>query len=98
MGRGACMATTRPTMAFVFTLLGGVFILLGGIFYLFVRSFFSFFSVLGVVSGTIVLVAAILLIRRPAEHATWGALALVFALLSLPNLGGFVVGMVCAVA
>src|SRR2546425_3959874 len=95
---GMPMHASRPTMAFVFMFVGGILIMIGGIVYLFLgRGFFSFFALLGFVCGTIVVAAAILVERQPARHAVWGTIGLVFALLSLPNFGGFIVGLVLSV-
>jgi len=46
----------------------------------------------GLACGFIVLVSAILLSAVPSQRMTWGALILVFSVLSFLGIGGFVVG------
>jgi len=50
--------------------------------------------VLGLVSGIIVLISAILIKIRPEQTATWGTLIFVFAIVSLfgSSRGGFLIG------
>lgn len=54
-------------------------------------------AALGLVSGIVVLVAAVLLRSRPREHTTWGALILVFSILSFSGMGGFLIGAVIGI-
>jgi hypothetical protein len=49
---------------------------------------------IGVVSGIIVLLGAIMVYNRTGQASTWGALTLVFSILSLLATGGFLVGAV----
>lgn len=52
------------------------------------------FHILGVGVGVAVLVGAFMLNSRPSQHATWGALVLIFAALSpFGAMGGFGIGM-----
>lgn len=55
------------------------------------------FAALGLLCGVIVLVGAIMLNSRPKEHNLWGALILVFSILSLVEMGGFIVGAILGV-
>jgi hypothetical protein len=49
---------------------------------------------LGAVFGGVVLYGAFMLNSRPNQHATWGALVLIFAALSpIGAMGGFMIGM-----
>jgi hypothetical protein len=53
------------------------------------------FHILGAVFGGVVLYGAFMLNSRPQQHATWGALVLIFAALSpFGAMGGFMIGMV----
>jgi hypothetical protein len=49
-------------------------------------------TTLGLISGVIVLVSAVLLRSKPKESTTWGTLILVFSILSFFGMGGFFVG------
>jgi len=51
-------------------------------------------SLVGLVSGIIVILAALMLNIRPHEKNAWGLLIIVFSALSFLNMGGFVVGAV----
>jgi len=52
-------------------------------------------GILGIVFGLIVIVCAIMLNSRPEQHATWGALIVVFSVLSLfGGAGGFFIGLI----
>jgi MFS family permease len=48
-------------------------------------------------SGVVVLVSAVMLRRTQEKNATWGALILVFSVLSFFGLGGFIVGAVIGI-
>ncbi len=48
----------------------------------------------GIVCGVIILVGSYMLYSRPASHAAWGVIILVFSLLSIFEGGGFVIGMI----
>lgn len=61
------------------------------------RMVFVAMAALGLVSGIVVLIAAILLRSRPREHTTWGALILVFSILSFPGMGGFFIGAIIGI-
>ncbi|MCL4435714.1 MAG: DUF6114 domain-containing protein [Thaumarchaeota archaeon] len=51
----------------------------------------------GLVSGSIVLASAVMLLTRPSQHRTWGVLILVFSVLSFLGLGGFVLGAILGI-
>jgi hypothetical protein len=51
----------------------------------------------GLVSGAIVLLSAIMLLRNPNQPKTWGVLILVFSVLSFLGLGGFIVGAILGI-
>ena len=51
----------------------------------------------GLVCGLIVLVSATMLLARVGQRRTWGILILVFSVLSLVGLGGFVIGAILGI-
>jgi hypothetical protein len=51
----------------------------------------------GLASGILLLVSAVFLLTKPNQVRTWGALILVFSVLSFLGLGGFVVGAVLGI-
>ena len=54
--------------------------------------FMSGFSLVGLVSGIIVVIAALMINMRPQEKNAWGVLILVFSAISFLNMGGFFIG------
>lgn len=57
-------------------------------------SFLSGFSLVGLVSGILVVAGAIMLNIRPAEHIEWGVVIVVFSIISFLGTGGFLIGAV----
>jgi hypothetical protein len=55
-------------------------------------------SLLGLLSGIAVIIAAIMLNTRPREHVTWGTIILVFSIISLVGMGGFWIGALLGIA
>jgi len=49
-------------------------------------------SAFGVACGIVVVIGSLMLNRRPQEATTWGSIILVFSLLSLVDMGGFIIG------
>lgn len=56
--------------------------------------FFTWFWIIGLISGVIVLVAAIMLYSKPRETTLWGVLIIVFSVISLLGAGGFFIGFI----
>lgn len=54
-------------------------------------------SLLGLVSGVIVTISALMLNVRSAEHTTWGAVILVFSVISFLGMGGFFIGAILGI-
>jgi hypothetical protein len=54
-------------------------------------------GLIGVASGIIVLVSAVILLTKPSQARTWGVLVLVFSVLSFLGLGGFFVGSILGI-
>jgi uncharacterized protein DUF6114 len=53
-------------------------------------------GIVGVLAGTIVVLAAVMLLRRPKKRSTWGSLIILFSLFSIYGaaMGGFGIGIV----
>lgn len=58
---------------------------------------FFVFVTLGLVSGVIILIGAIMMNSRPGQRRTWGIVVLVFAIVSLLGMGGFMIGAILGV-
>ena len=58
----------------------------GGLFYI--------LTAIGVISGIIILVCAIMIYTRPKATPTWGAIIITFSLVSLFGMGGFFFGAI----
>lgn len=54
-------------------------------------------SLVGLVSGVFVIVGAVMLSSRPAEHQAWGTIVLIFSAISLLGMGGFLVGAILGI-
>jgi len=54
-------------------------------------------GVFGLVTGAIVLISSVMLLTNTGKPRTWSVLVLVFSVLSLVGLGGFVVGAVLGI-
>lgn len=52
---------------------------------------------IGLFSGLVVTIAAVLLSSRPAGHVKWGTLILVFSLIGFVGMDGFFIGAVLGV-
>ena len=52
----------------------------------------------GLVCGAIVLVSATMLLAKVGQRRTWGILILVFSVLSLVGLGGFIIGAILGIS
>jgi len=60
--------------------------------------FMSGLSFVGLLSGIVVIVSALMLNARPAEHMTWATLILVFSIFSFLGMGGFYLGALLGIA
>ena len=85
---------TRPTVAIVWSLIAGLVILasaLGGVHILGFSLFAPIvFELIGMMSGSTILLAGLLLWATPKRHETWGAVVLVFSASSLLKGGGMI--------
>jgi hypothetical protein len=59
--------------------------------------FMMFFSLIGVVSGVLVIIGAVMLNTHSSEHTTWGIIVLVFSMISFLGSGGFFVGAILGI-
>ena len=59
--------------------------------------FMSGFFLIGLVSGVIITISAVMLNARPSEHNAWGMIILVFSIISLLGMGGFLVGAILGI-
>ncbi|MEM3401448.1 MAG: DUF6114 domain-containing protein [Nitrososphaerota archaeon] len=57
-----------------------------------------YYSVLvNVVSGIVVLIGALMLYSRPKQVHMWGTLVLIFSIISLVSMGGFIIGAILGI-
>lgn len=54
--------------------------------------------IIALISGVIVLIGAIMLNARPQERVTWGIVVIVFAIISLVGMGGYIIGALLGIA
>ena len=61
-------------------------------------SYMAAFSLIGVVSGVVLTIGAVMLNSHPADHTAWGAIILVFSVISFVSMGGFFIGAILGLA
>jgi len=54
-------------------------------------------SLIGIVSGILVIIGAVMLSFRPAERMAWGIIVLVFSVISFLGMGGFLIGAILGI-
>lgn len=54
-------------------------------------------SLIGIVSGALILLGGIMMNYNPAETRKWGILVLVFAVINLFGMGGFLIGAILGI-
>ena len=59
--------------------------------------FMMVFSLIGMISGVLVIIGAVMLNTRPSEHITWGIIVLVFSMINFLSMGGFFVGSILGI-
>ncbi len=102
-------STERPTAAMVLSIIGGVFILIGGLVGVAIGSALAFITfgfaggtvvllgAIGTILGILTIVFAILLGMHPGNHTMYGALIVVFSIISwITAFGGFFIGFLLA--
>ncbi len=55
------------------------------------------FSLVALVAGVLVIIGAVMLNARPAEHITWGIIILIFSIGSFMGMGGFFIGAILGI-
>ncbi|MEM0287661.1 MAG: hypothetical protein QXG05_05795 [Nitrososphaerota archaeon] len=58
---------------------------------------FGFMAILGLISGIVVLISALMLRKKLTDYTTWGILIIIFSILSFFGMGGFVIGAVLGI-
>ncbi len=59
---------------------------------------FGTLSLIGLVTGIIVIISAAMLNLRPSEHVAWGTLVIIFSVVSFVDMGGFMFGAIMGIA
>lgn len=54
-------------------------------------------SLIGVLSGILMILGAMMLNIRPADHTIWGTIILIFSLMSFLGMGGFFIGAILGI-
>ena len=90
-----------PSTAYILSIIAGIFVLLGGLLLAALGAAITFFAfgigavlgVFGIICGILIIVGAVNLRSHPQAHATWGAVILVFSIISwVGAIGGFFIG------
>lgn len=100
-------AYSKPTAAFVLSLIGGLFIVFAGIIIgiagfaltILFGGFGALLGLFGLVWGILVIVGAVMTYTRPEQHTIWGIIILVFSILSWVGAAaglfiGFLLGLI----
>jgi hypothetical protein len=82
-------------------MMGGYYGMMGG-YYGMMQGFgyggwFYGAAAIGLVSGIIVLIGAVMIYVRPSKAPTWGLLVLIFSIISLVGMGGFFLGVILGI-
>ena len=56
------------------------------------------FELVGLISGALVVIGAIMMRVHPTEHVAWGVIVLVFSITSFLGMGGFMIGALLGIA
>jgi hypothetical protein len=96
------LTAEKPTAAIVLSIIGGIFVLLFGLFLALVGALLTFFALgvraifglWGVLCGSVMILGGAMMNSRPEQHTAWGAIVLIFSILSLGSLGGLGLGFV----
>jgi len=59
--------------------------------------FMGSLSLIGLVTGVIIIISASMLNLRPAEHMAWGVIILIFSVISFIDMGGFMLGAILGI-
>jgi len=64
----------------------------------FTHGFMMGLPFVGVVSGIVVIISAVMLAAQPAARLTWGTIILAFSVISFLGMGGFWIGAILGIA
>ncbi|OLE91410.1 MAG: hypothetical protein AUF79_04760 [Crenarchaeota archaeon 13_1_20CM_2_51_8] len=79
-------------------MMGGMSGGMGGMMIGLMMGVYPIFSIIGLTSGALVIIGAVMLYGHPFEKDLWGAIVIAFSILSLlGGMGGFIVGLVLGV-
>ena len=59
--------------------------------------FMGSLMLVGLVSGILVIICAVMLNTRPAEHGAWGIVIVIFSIVSFVGTGGFFIGAILGI-
>ena len=106
-------SSEKPTTAFTLSLIAGLLFLINGVVLGAVASLVPFIvppeelpiiiafltplMILGIVWGIIVIIAAVILYRNPAQKTMWGVIILVLSIMSIFISGGFIIGLILGI-
>jgi hypothetical protein len=60
-------------------------------------SFMAGVSIVGLISGIVVMISAVMLRVHPGEHLIWGTVIIVFSAISFLGMGGFFIGAILGI-
>ncbi len=95
---GVGMMTTLSFGTPYYGMMGGYYGMMGGYYGMMqglgYGGWFYGAAAIGLVSGIIVLIGAVMIYVRPSKTPTWGLLVLIFSITSFVGMGGFFVGAI----
>jgi hypothetical protein len=99
---GAMMLMIVPYPGLDFGMMGGLGDMMGGFAGMMQGfgipiGFMGSLSLIGIVSGLLVVIGAAELNARPADHNEWGIVILAFSLISFLGMGGFYIGAILGI-
>ncbi len=98
---GVGMMTTFSFGTPYYGMMGGYYGMMGG-YYGMMQGFgyggwFYLAAAVGLISGIVILIGAILIYTQPGRASTWGLFVLVFSILSFFGMGGFFLGAILGI-
>lgn len=104
LGGGATLTSLSSGAPYYGGMMGGYYYggMMGG-YYTMMRGFgfgggwFYWLAAVGIISGIVIVIGAIMIYNKPTRVSTWGALILAFSIVSLFGMGGFFIGAVLGV-
>ncbi len=101
LGGSGMMTTFSSGVPYYGGMMGGYYGMMGG-YYGMMKGFgfggwFYALAAIGLISGVIILIGAIMVYTEPSKVSTWGTLILIFSILSFFGMGGFFLGGILGV-